>query len=306
VSSHYRSYRKHLQERFGKPVLKVVINAGFSCPNRDGTISGAGCSFCDNRSFSPVADAVSPFLTQMNDAVLKASSRYSAFIAYLQPFSNTYGTVKTLSSVYEPLFSFPRVVGIAIGTRPDCFTEEIYDYLADVSLRTYLSVEIGLQSAHNETLALHNRGHTVEDFRRCIRSLSQRGIETVAHVMLGLPPETPEMMLETAREIADLPVTGVKIHQLMIIRGTALHQQYERGEIECLTLEKYTEILCDFLSLLRPDQFVHRIVADSSGANGLVAPFWSAEKMKAVNYITAFMDKKKTNQGSAWEKKSKV
>jgi hypothetical protein len=305
VQQHYNSYRKYLQERFGKPILKIVVNGGFSCPNRDGLKNREGCSFCDNRSFSPVANTAKPVLTQLQEAALKAPSRYNAFIVYLQPFSNTYGDVKALATIYEPLISFPRVAGLAIGTRPDCFTEDIYNYLEDVSSRTYLSVEIGLQSAHDETLALHNRGHTVDDFRRCIAFLSERGIETVAHVMLGLPPETPEMMLETAREIADLPVTGVKIHQLMIIRGTGLHQKYERGEIECLTLEKYTEILCDFLSLLRPDQFVHRIVADSSEANGLIAPLWSAGKMKAINYITAYMDKKNTKQGSAWEKRMK-
>lgn len=247
---------------------------------------------------------MSPVVTQILEAIDKAPSRYGYFIAYLQPFSNTYGDVKALASVYEPLISFPRIIGIAVGTRPDCFTEDIYNYLADVSSRTYLSVEIGLQSAHNETLALHNRGHTLEDFRRCVQSLSRRKIETVAHVILGLPPETPEMMFETAREIADLPVTGVKIHQLMIIRGTSLHQKFEQGEIGCLTLEKYAEILCGFLSFLRPDQFVHRIVADSREVNGLVAPLWSAGKMKAINYITGYMDKNKTRQGSAWEKKS--
>ena len=238
----------------------------------------------------------------MQEAVLKASVSYGAFIAYLQPFSNTYGDVITLASLYEPLISFPHVVGLAVGTRPDCFTTDIYNYLEDVSSRTYLSVEIGLQSAHDETLALHNRGHTVEDFRHCIGELSKRGIETVAHVMLGLPPETPEMMLETAREIAGLPVTGVKIHQLMIISGTDLHKKFERGEIGCLTLEGYAEILCDFLSLLRPDQFVHRIVADSSEKNGLVAPLWSAEKIKAINHIHAYMNEKQTCQGSAWRK----
>jgi uncharacterized protein len=302
IVHHYNSYRKYLQERFKKPVRKIAINAGFSCPNRDGLKSLDGCSFCDNRSFSPVASTVKSVAAQMQDAVLEAPSRYGAYIAYLQPFSNTYGDVATLASIYEPLISFPRVVGLAIGTRPDCFAEDVFDYLEDVSSRTYLSVEIGLQSAHDETLALINRGHTVDDFIRSVGSLSRRGIETVAHVMLGLPPETPEMMLDTAREIADLPVTGVKIHQLMVVRGTALHRKYERGEIECLTLEKYTEILCDFLSLLRPDQYIHRIVADSSEVNGLVAPMWSAEKMKAINYITAYMDKKKTKQGSTWKK----
>lgn len=275
-----------------------MVNAGFSCPNRDGTLSREGCSFCDNRAFSPAFGATLPVEVQAHDAMSKAPSRYEAFIAYLQPFSNTYGPVSTLASAYEPLINFPRVVGLAVGTRPDCFSEEIYAYLESVASRIYLSMEIGLQSAHDNTLALNNRGHTIADFRRCIAELSKRGIETVAHVMLGLPSETPAMMLETAREIAALPVAGVKIHQIMIIQNTALHKRYERGEIGCLTLGEYAEILCEFVSLLRPDQYIHRIVADSTAARGLIAPLWSADKTAAIDFIGKYMDEKGTLQGS--------
>jgi radical SAM protein (TIGR01212 family) len=243
-----------------------------------------------------------PIIEQIEQAIRKVSKKFNAFIVYLQPYSNTYGTVQQLSSIYEAIISFPRVVGLAIGTRPDCFSQEIFDYLQDVSRRTYLNVEVGLQSAHEETLKLNHRGHSMEDFRMCVRELSGRGIPTVGHVMLGLPPETEQMMLATAREIARLPVTGIKIHQLMIIRGTLLHQWYLKRKIECLTLQQYAKILSGFLSNLRSDQLIHRIVADSSIEKGLVAPLWSANKLKTLQFLKSYMDKEGTRQGEYWKK----
>jgi radical SAM protein (TIGR01212 family) len=302
---HYFSYRTSIRRRFGKPVLTIPVNGGFSCPNRDGTKSRTGCVFCDNRSFSPAADNTFPVLSQIERAVEKASRKFDAFIVYLQPFSNTYGSIERLVSLYEPIAAFPKVVGLAIGTRPDCFSDELFEYLRDLSTRTYLSVEIGLQSAHDETLALNNRGHTMEDFRRCVVSLSSRRIETVAHVMLGLVPETPAMMNATAIELARLPVTGIKIHQLMVIKGTELEQWYRQGRVRCMTLEEYAAALDGFLSHVRPDQSIHRIVADCSERNGLISPLWSADKMKALRYIRAWMDKHATVQGSKWKEEAK-
>jgi len=299
---HYRSYRAYVRKRFGSPVLKIPVNGGFSCPNRDGVKSDRGCLFCDNRSFSPVAGDLQSVKTQIERAIALSPPKYNAFIVYLQPYSNTYASVERLASVYEPIITLPRVVGLAIGTRPDCFSEELYDYLHGLSKRTYLSVEIGLQSAHDQTLVAYNRGHTVEDFRACVSSLAKRGIETVAHVMLGLEPETHAMMMDTARFVAALPVTGIKIHQLMIIKGTPLEPRYGEGNPTCLTLEEYAPLLCKFLSWVRPDQFIHRIVADSTSQRGLVAPLWSAEKLQALRYIHAYMDREQTIQGSMWVK----
>lgn len=299
---HYRSYRAWVRQQFGSAVLKIPVNAGFSCPNRDGVKSNNGCLFCDNRSFSPAAEVIEPVLAQMQRAIAKASPKFKAFIAYLQPFSNTYGSVDLLASVYEPIITLPNVVGLAIGTRPDCFSKEHFDYLFDLSQRTYLSIEIGLQSAHDATLAAYNRGHTVRDFQVCVEALSKRGIETVAHVMLGLEPEGRDMMMATARYVAALPVTGVKIHQVMVILGTPLERRYREGRFKCLTLEEYAALVSEFLSLLRPDQLIHRIVADSSARRGLIAPMWSAEKMQALRFIHEFMDGEKTMQGSKWVK----
>jgi uncharacterized protein len=297
---HYRSYRQYVRQRFGRPVLTIPLNAGFSCPNRDGVKSSGGCSFCDNRSFSPVWDETSPVTTQLTRAIEGVKNKFGAFIVYLQPYSNTYGSVERLSSIYEPLISHPGVVGLAIGTRPDCFSDAIYDYLHDVSGRTYLSVEIGLQSAHDETLAFHRRGHSLEDFRQCVRILSGRGISTVAHVMLGLPNETEGMMLATAQELARLPVAGVKIHQLMVIRGTLLHDWFTKEAFECLSIERYAALLAGFLSFLRPDQCIHRIAASARSETGLVAPLWSADKAGTVQYLKDYLDRHGIHQGMRW------
>jgi hypothetical protein len=269
-------------------VLRIPVHAGFSCPNRDGAISTVGCSFCDNRSFSPAAIAAEPAIDQLH-AGIRRTRGYGAYIAYLQPFSNTHGTVDQLRSVYEALIAVPGVVGLAVGTRPDCLPSEVCEYLADVNRRTYLCVELGLQSGHDATLLRVNRGHSVADFVRAVDELHKRGIESAAHVILGFPGEDRGMMLSTARLLASLPVAGVKIHQLMIIKGTALEREYREDRISVLSLDEYADLLGDFLAFLRPDQLVHRIVAESSSENGLIAPAWSADKSAAIAHIHRFL-----------------
>lgn len=295
---HYLSYRSVLKERFGKPVLKLPLNGGFSCPNRDGGKSTEGCFFCDNRSFSPAALHTVSALDQLKERIAKVRDphRY-CILPYLQPFSNTYGAPEVLRSVYEPLITVPGVIGLAIGTRPDCFSDEIYSYLAELATRTWITLELGLQSAHDTTLAACNRGHTFAAFESAVTTLAAAGIETVAHVMLGLPGETPVMMRQTAQALAELPCTGVKIHQLMIIGGTRYEALYRSGEVAVLTVEAYAELLMEFMSYLRPDQHIHRIMADASVANGLVAPLWSADKMGALQKIHATMDRCGFKQG---------
>jgi len=301
LASRYNSYRRYIKSKFGKPVLKIPLNGGFSCPNRDGSKSFSGCIFCDNRSFSPAAENQESLLKQLGNIINRFQGRFNAFIPYLQPFSNTYGSVDKLKSVYEPLLSIPQVIGIAIGTRPDCFTDEIFDYLHDLSKRTYLSIELGLQSVHQETLDKLNRGHTFSDFCSTVEKLNSYGIETVAHVMLGLPGESVQMMTETARKLSQLPVSGVKIHQLMIIKGTELENRYNSGLVEPLTLQTYTEILCEFISRLRPDQYIHRLMADSKKELGLIAPLWSEKKQQSLSRIYSYMESNNVKQGAAAE-----
>jgi radical SAM protein (TIGR01212 family) len=295
----YNSYRSYLKKKFGKPVLKIPLNGGFSCPNRDGTKSLDGCLFCDNRSFSPAAESNKTPVNQLISKIEHASG-FSFVIPYLQPFSNTYGSLEMLKSAYEPLLGIKKVVGIAIGTRPDCFSEQIFNYLEDLSKRTYLSIELGLQSCHDKTLSAINRGHSFEDFCRTVDILHRRGIETVAHVILGLPGENMDMMIQTAKKLASLPVDGVKIHQLMIIRGTALEKLFLKGMIEPFDLQAYTKILCEFIKYLRPDQYIHRLVADSHPDLGLIAPLWSSEKSASISFIHDYMRVNGIEQGIAF------
>ena len=299
--NHYLTYRTYIKKRFRKPVLKIPINGGLSCPNRDSTKSSLGCSFCDNRSFSPVSLESSSVISQLTASIRRASSRYELFIAYLQPFSNTYGTVEKLKSIYEPLIAVSGVIGLAVGTRPDCLSSHICDYLADINKRTYLSVELGLQSASEKTLAYNNRGHTFSDFKVAVMGLADREVETVAHVMIGLPGDTAGSILDTARELAQLPVSGVKIHQLMIIHGTKIEEWYNKGEIKPLELHEYAELVGNFISLLRPDQYIHRVMADSKPEHGLIAPLWSAEKMRSIAFIQKYMDENSVIQGRGYK-----
>jgi radical SAM protein (TIGR01212 family) len=299
----YNSYRSYLKKRFGKPVLKIPLNAGFSCPNRDGSIGTKGCSFCDNISFSPVAISSQNLIEQLNNAIKKNNKKHDIFLAYFQPFSNTYGSIDQLKKAYEPVINFPNVVGISIGTRPDCFTKEIFDYLEEISKRTYVCIELGLQSCHNKTLSINNRGHTVEIFSQTVYELSKRNIETSAHVILGLPYETEEEMIQTAKYLSSIPVCGVKIHQLMIISNTLVCEWYNKGLVKPFTLEQYSKILCKFIAHLRPDQLIHRIMADSKIQKGLIAPLWSEEKIKSIKFIHEYMDKINFIQGSEYIKR---
>lgn len=295
---HYNSYRQFIRQKFGVPVLKIPLNGGFSCPNRDGSKSTTGCFFCDNRSFSPAFNRIEPPHIQLQKVINNTSNRFRAFIPYLQPFSNTYGSVEELSLIYESLITLPGVVGLAIGTRPDCFSDELFTYLSDLNRRTYLSIELGLQSAHDSTLLRINRGHTFEDFVKTSNRLADSGIEVVAHVMLGLPGENPDIMIQTARELSKLKIKGVKIHQLMIIKGTIFEELFLRNEINTLDIYNYSELLCDFLDNLRPDQLIHRLMADSKPEHGLIAPVWSAKKTDSLNIIHKIMDQKGSIQGA--------
>ncbi|MBN2037261.1 MAG: TIGR01212 family radical SAM protein [Chitinispirillaceae bacterium] len=298
---HYNSYSAYLKKRFGVPVVKVPVSGGFSCPNRDGTIHHAGCVFCDNRAFSPVAGVTTSPLEQVRSFIKRQKRRGGLYIAYLQPYSNTYGSVSDLKAVYEPLIREPGIVGLSIGTRPDCFSEDIYAYLSDLAGRTALTVELGVQSAHDQTLLLINRGHTFDSFVGAVRRLSVCPIEIVAHVILGLPGETPAMMFETADHLAALPVHGVKFHQLMVIHGTVLARWYDEGRVAPLGIEEYAPIISGCIERLRPDQHVHRIMSDTSRERGLIVPDWSADKQGSIRFLQEYMTKHGVEQGRNWK-----
>lgn len=296
---HYNAYKYYLEERFGEPVLKIPLNGGFSCPNLDGTKAIGGCTFCDNIAFSPVAASKDDVLDQLEKGKERAF-RFKKFIGYFQPFSNTYAPVERLREIYEPVLQAPDMVGIALGTRPDCFSDEIFDYLDDLASRTFLSIELGMQTAHNRTLKRVNRRHTADECLDVFERMEPMGIENVVHVLLGLPGESREDMLETARVISQQPIHGIKVHQLMIIKNTVMATQYARGDVHVFELEEYAELVSEFISLLNPKQYVHRLMAECLPESGLIAPLWSAQKRHSLNLIHNYMGEIKLRQGSAF------
>jgi radical SAM protein (TIGR01212 family) len=265
--------------------LKIPLNGGFTCPNRDGSLGEGGCIFCDNQAFSPVALSSESIAAQLERGIERSPEKYQKFIAYFQPYSNTYGPIDKLKDVWEPAADHAKVAGLAIGTRPDCFSADVYDYLEALSKRTYISVELGIQTIHDRTLQRINSCRTYADGVGAIEELNKRGIEIVVHCMLGLPGETREMMMETAQFIAEFPVQGVKLHQLMVIRGTELGNLYSCDEVEVLSLKEYAELAAGFVARLRKDQCIHRLMADCLPPAELLAPLWSKERQKSYNYI---------------------
>ena len=279
----YHAYNFYLRQRFGRRVQKVSIDAGFTCPNVDGTVARGGCTFCDNRSFSPSrrSPRMSPrdVQGQIAEGIRRLKWRYDVerFIAYFQPATNTYAPVEKLRPLFEAAIGHAGVVGLAIGTRPDCVPDDVLDLLEELARRTYLSVEYGLQTIHDRSLDWMNRGHHYDAFLDAIERSRERGFEICAHVILGLPGEPRDEMLTTAREVARLRLDSVKIHNLYAVRDTPLAEQVARGEVRLMERGEYIDILIDFLELLPPEMIVERISGDAP-PDYFVGPAWCLDK----------------------------
>jgi radical SAM protein (TIGR01212 family) len=275
----YTDLNSVLRARFGCRVHKITIDAGFTCPNRDGARGTGGCVYCNSRGSGTGASGRASIAEQLREAQPFLRNRYKAekFIAYFQAFSNTYAPLEVLRARYEEALSVEDIVGLSIGTRPDCVPDGTLDLLAEFGDRTWLSLEYGLQSIHDRTLARINRGHTAAEFRDAVRRARTRGIDLCVHVILGLPGESREDMLETARALAGMDIGGIKIHLQYVVRGTPLHRWYERGEYRCLERGEYVDVLCEFLALLPKEMVIHRLTGDPH-RDELVAPSWAMEK----------------------------
>ncbi len=298
----YYSLRDHLQHRFGQRVQKITLDAGLTCPNRDGRLGRGGCIYCNDRgSGTGAARRGLDLRQQLAEGIARLSSRYRAqkFIAYFQSFSNTYAPVATLRQLYGQVLEHPQVVGLSIGTRPDCLAPPILDLLQSYLPRWLIWLELGLQSAHDRTLRRLNRGHSVAAFTQALAQAADRGIPVVAHVILGLPGEEKTDMLATARFLADLPLAGVKIHLLYVIRGTALAELYQRGAYTPLTQEAYVDVLVDFLELLPPQMVIHRLTGDPHPQE-LLAPAWCLDKAAVLQHIKMTFAERRTFQGRRW------
>jgi len=296
----YRDYSTYLKEIFGERVQKISLDAGLGCPNRDGTVSGEGCVFCDRLGSGTGAfvDTGYSIATQIERGRRYMRKRYRAkkFIAYFQSFTNTYGPLSMLRKFYDEALSYSDVVGLSVATRPDCIDTDILELISTYRDRALVWLEYGLQSAHDRTLKAINRGHDVACFERAVFQTRKWGLNICVHVILGLPGEDREMMLETARYLARLPIQGIKIHLLYVTSGTPLAREYERGAFRCLEREEYVDLVIDFLELLPPHLVVQRLTGDP-GKGTLIAPAWAREKTTNLNLIRKRLEDRDTRQG---------
>jgi len=296
----YLDLHTHLQGRFGTRVQKLTLDAGLTCPNRDGRVGTGGCLYCNARGSGTGAAARGESLTaQIQTGMTRLQRRYgvSRFIAYFQSFSNTYGPVARLQTLYDEALAFPEVVGLSIGTRPDCLDDEVLDLLEGYARGRLLWLELGLQSAHDRTLQAINRGHDVACFTKAVERAAAKALEVVAHVILGLPGEGPEEMAATAAFLARLPLKGVKIHLLYVVAGSGLARLYRAGAYECLTEADYVRLVVDFLEILPPHFVIHRLTGDPHRQE-LLAPGWCINKAWVIRKIREEFSRRGSHQGS--------
>lgn len=303
----YRDFNSYLKELFGERVQKISLDAGMGCPNRDGTISRFGCIFCDGRG-SGTGALINRGISIENQIVTARKylqNRYKArkFIAYFQSFSNTYAPLSRLKSLYNQALAQKDIVGLSVGTRPDCVDTDILKLMRSYQRDYLVWIEYGLQSAHDETLRRINRGHDKACFKRSVLMANECGLNICAHIILGLPGESREMMLQTAQFLSGLPIQGIKIHLLYVVEGTHLERLYKMGEIRCLEREEYADLVTDFLELLPPNIVIQRLTGDPIKYH-LVAPSWAKEKLKNLNLIRETLEKRNTWQGRLYRRSS--
>lgn len=286
----YRTLNEHYQSLFGCKVYKLSIDAGFSCPNRDGTLETRGCIFCSGRGSGDFAECGSTVAEQLQKAKSRVQnkSRSGKFIAYFQAFTNTYAPVETLRRLYMEAIAMEEIVGLAIGTRPDCLSDEVVALLAELNQIKPISVELGLQTIHAASSKYIRRGYPLEVYDEAVKRLKAAGLEVVTHIILGLPGENAEMAVQTTRHAVSLGTDGVKFHLLHVLRGTDLEADYLAGRFRCLELAEYAAWLKACLEVLPEHIVVHRITGDGAKRD-LVAPLWSADKKRVLNFLNNYL-----------------
>ncbi len=307
-SKRYNTISEELKRVFGCKVQRISVDAGFTCPNRDGTLDSDGCIFCGGHgsgSYGIRRDLdISAQLEDGKD-VMRRKYRADKFIAYFQAYSNTYAPVERLRGLFSEACAVSDVVGLIIATRPDCLQDKVLDYLQELNERTYLWLELGIQSIHDGSLAFINRRHDHACSVDAIHRAKTRGLRVCVHLILGVPGETREEMLAMADEVNRLGVDGVKLHLLYVLKGTKLAEMYYRGEVTVMGRDEYAGLVCDFLERLDPGIMIHRLTGDG-GHDNLVAPLWSLKKFEILNLIDAEMERSGMRQGSASGKTSEA
>ena len=297
---HYNDYGTWIRRQFPFRVQKISIDAGFTCPNRDGRISTGGCIYCDNRTFNPSYCQRRHSVTlQLEEGKRFFAHKYPdmKYLAYFQAFTNTYAPLAQLKALYEEALQVEDIVGIVIGTRPDCISDELLDYLAELNQRTFVLVEYGIESTNNDTLLRINRGHTFQQSADAIQRTHQRGLLTGAHIILGLPGEDAAESLRQASVISILPIDILKIHQMQIIRGTRLADEYEQQPFHIYTVDEYIQLIAAYIQRLRPDMVLERFVSQSP-KELLIAPHWGLKNYEFTNLLVNYLKQHKIFQGS--------
>ena len=286
----YKTLNEYYKETFGCKVYKLSIDAGFTCPNRDGSIGTGGCIFCGGDGGGEFAACGSSVTEQLERAKtrVEAKNKGGKYIAYFQSFTNTYAPLEKLRKLYTEAIAKDEIVGLAIGTRPDCLSEAVINLLSEIKRIKPVSVELGLQTVHEETARYIRRGYATEVYTDAVKRLKAAGIEVVTHIILGLPGETTEMMVQTTQKTVEAGTDGVKFHLLHVLKGTDLEKEYLAGKFQCLSLEEYAKNLKACLDVLPEHVVVHRITGDGAKRN-LVAPEWSADKKRVLNFLNAFL-----------------
>ncbi len=295
----YHTLDYFYKNKFNSKVFKVSLNAGFSCPNIDGTVGYGGCIYCSNSGSGDYAGNVNDdLITQFNSVkkILHQKWPKAKYIGYFQAHTNTYAPVEILKQKYESILSLKNVVGLSIATRPDAISEECLEYLEQLAKKTYLTIELGLQTIHESTTLLINRCHNLTTFENMVKKLRNKNINVVVHIINGLPFETKEMMINTIKYLNSLDIQGVKIHMLHILKNTKMNDLYQKTKFHILTKEEYINIVCDQLEYLRPEIIIHRITGDPA-ENELVEPTWLIKKFCVLNDIDKELAKRNTYQG---------
>ncbi len=295
----YHTWNYYLKKTFGEKVFKVSINAGFTCPNIDGTISHGGCTYCSKEGSgdfagNPNDDLIDQFYKIKE--MMHKKWHNAKYIGYFQAFTNTYAELNVLKEKYETILALEDVIGLSISTRPDCLPDDVVEYLGELNKRTNLWVELGLQTIHDSTSKIINRGHDYKTFLEGVNKLKAKNIKVVVHIINGLPGEDYNMMMETARAVGKMGVDGVKIHLLHVIKDTPMEKMLENGLLKLMEKDEYINLVCDQLEILPKEMIIHRLTGDGK-RDELVGPLWSLKKWEVLNDIDDTLKSRDSYQG---------
>ena len=303
----FNSYSNYFRKEFGERIQKLSIDAGFTCPNRDGSERVGGCTFCNNKAFNPSYCLPEKSVTQqINEGIEFHRVRYkktSRYIAYFQAYTNTYAPIDHLRKTYDEAIAHPDIIGIVVGTRPDCVNDEILEYFKELSRKCYLIIEYGIESTYNKTLERINRGHTFEQSVKAIEQTAMCGIKTGGHMIIGLPGETRDMIMKQAKVLSALPINNIKFHQLQLMKGTAMVKEYKNKPTDFYfyDVDEYIDLMVDFLERLNPKFVVERIAGEAPPRFNLTPKIWGLRNDQIINLLEKRLEQRDTWQGRLFD-----